>query len=194
MADGREEATWTYHAKEHETIKSYDFGDESLLRTWVLELKPKVVVDLGCGSGLWKNLFEGSKYIGIDQNKAMIDVAKTRWPNEDFRVVEWDNPSIPDKSVDMVFTSAVVQHNKHDEKDKVMQAIVRMLKKGGYYLATETTFRPDNYGHVFPGQPFNDDLTDGYSFTAKGWEVYMKKFGLKPVKYNGISEYLFKKL
>jgi len=47
-----------------------------------------LVVDLGCGSGLWAALLTGAKYrvIGIDASPAMIRIAHGRAPAAEFRV------------------------------------------------------------------------------------------------------------
>ncbi len=198
MADGRDEKVWTVHAEQHKDYtKPHHVADDALLRIWLEDTKAKKVLDLGCGSGLWMNLFKGCEYTGADQNAAMIGVAKARYPNESdkFVQVNWSDSGFKDGEFDLVFTSAVIQHNTHPDKDKVVQSIVRMLKPGGHYMMTECTFRPDNYHHAFPGKPgFHDNLDDGYSFTKNGWIKYMKKFGLELVKSNDQSEYLWRKV
>lgn len=195
MADGREVHVWTQHAEEQwEMNKPHKVSDDALLRLWLLEVDPKNVLDLGCGSGLWRYLFEDFDYTGADQNEQMIHYAKKRYPEhaDSFKVISWDNPEFAAGSFDMVFTSAVIQHNKHAEKDKVMEGIVRLLAKGGHYMCTETTFTPENYHHAFPNRPpFHDGLSDGYSFTKAGWVNYMKKFGLELEKFCSPGEYLF---
>ena len=47
-----------------------------------------LVVDLGCGSGLWaeKLVQKGYKVLGIDISEAMIDIARSRVPEAEFRV------------------------------------------------------------------------------------------------------------
>ena len=193
MADAKDEGCWTNHAKEHEIIKEYAITEDAPLRKMVLSLEGvKTVVDLGCGSGLIRHLFDGYNYIGVDQNEAMIAVARKRFPNDTFHVCNGRKLEVlGDASVDLFFTSAVLQHNLHNEKTEVVKEIVRVLRPGGYYLATENTFREDNYGTVFPRTLYADDLTDGYSFTPKGWENYMAPLGLRMIEYQKPSEYIY---
>ncbi len=199
MADGRDEKVWTFHAGEHKNIwKAHDVPEDAVLRVMLKQANPKgPCLDYGCGSGLWKNLFKDFDYYGVDQNEAMIKVAKERWPDQADRFIQvnWFGSHIDSGSVDLIFTSAVIQHNKHQDKDYMLKEFNRMLKPGGHYLMTECTFRPDNYRVAFPGVPnFHDNLDDGYSFTKNGWEQFMGSYGFKLVRYEHPSEYLWQKV
>lgn len=198
MADGREQHVWTQHAREHAEIKeAHKVSEDYCLRQWLKEVDPKgPCVDWGCGSGLWKNLFNGYQYFGVDQNPEMLRVARERWPEDkgSFIQVDWYGSTMNAESVDLIFTSAVIQHNLHEQKDKVVQEFRRLLKPGGYYLCTETTFSPSNYSHAAPGVPYSEDFSDGYSFTKSGWERYMKRHGFELVHFAEPSEYLWRKL
>lgn len=200
MADGRDEKVWTVHAKEHEDYsKPYAESDGINLRQWLVEVLPKgsKVVDFGCGSGLWRNIFVEYDYWGLDQNAAMIQVAKSRdnIMADKFIQTNWDNICLEDSSVDLIFTAAVLQHNKHPQKDKVVKEFHRILRPGGFYLATENTFREDNYKTTFrDGRAYSANLDDGYSFTPKGWEDWMRERGFELQKFENPSEYLYKRL
>ena len=53
------------------------------------QIRDGLVVDLGCGSGLWaeKLVQAGYQVLGIDISEAMIDIARSRVPEAEFRVV-----------------------------------------------------------------------------------------------------------
>jgi ubiquinone/menaquinone biosynthesis C-methylase UbiE len=199
MADARDERVWTYHSEEHKAEKVHIITEEIFLRRKLCESLPNktdcVVVDFGCGSGLWRNLFKEYNYIGVDQNAGMINVAKSRnLDNATFQQIDWNKLPFGDGTVDLIFTSAVIQHNKHSDKIPVLQEFHRVLRSGGFYLCTENTFRPDNYHISFRNQPFTDHLDDGYSFTASGWERFMRAQGFEQVEFSSPSEYLYKKI
>ena len=201
MADGREEHVWSNHAQEHRAIKEYKIPDDQVMRKWALSYlgENARVVDYGCGSGLWKDLFRGFAYEGLDQNPEMIKVAQDRYPEEAyrFRVTQWDKIPLPDASVDCVFTSSVIQHNTHEHKRRILTEFQRIVKPGGFYIMTENTFRPDNYQqHPVLGQEpvFRPDMEDGYSFTAQGWNAFIQEFGFRPVAYSHPSEYIFQRI
>lgn len=196
MADARDEGVWTRHAAEHKDIsKVHGVNDEFSLRKKLLELKRQhrvsKVLDLGCGSGLWRNLFEGFGYIGADQNEAMIRVAKKRLPDDKFFVSNGMDLVFDGGSFDVVFTAAVLQHNQNSDKVRVLAEIKRILRPGGFYICTENTFRKDNYELVFGDVPYVDNLTDGYSYTPNGWKKFMSENGFEMVWFEEPSCYLF---
>lgn len=200
MADGRDIAVWTKHAEEQweENKVGHHTEDDYVVRRWALErLAPgSKILDFGCGGGLWFRTWRGFDYSGSDQNENMIKHAKMRYPEDAgrFMVNEWDKLSYEDASFDAVFTSAVLQHNLHPDKEKAVQEIVRVLKPGGLYIATEDTLRPDNYHYSMPWEPqWHEDLDNGYSFTSKGWANFMARFGLKVVEFSPPGEHLFVK-
>jgi len=197
MADSTEEHVWTNHARElfELGLKKHDILADTPLRVKLLSLKDEVknVADFGCGPALWYNLFEGFQYIGIDQNAEMLKCAKLLCPDGTFIHTPAEATGLEGGSVDLVFTAAVLQHNRAVRKAAVVTEVVRVLRPHGYLLCTECTFRPDNYGHVFKNVPFSDDLSDGYSYTAVGWEKYMAGHGLTLLWHEDPSEYLFRK-
>lgn len=198
MADARDTKVWTNHAEQHKAEVLHTVTDKIFLRQKVLESVPNkdaVVVDFGCGSGLWRNLFGGYNYIGVDQNANMITVAESRkLENATFKQIEWNKLPFEDNSVDLIFTSAVIQHNTHADKVPVLKEFHRVLKPGGFYLCTENTFRQDNFRSSFPKGQLMPNSTDGYSFTPLGWEEFMKQNKFEMLEYSHPSEYLYRKI
>lgn len=171
-------------------------ADDAIFRLWLKEIGAKKVLDFGCGTGLWRYMFKDYNYTGVDQNTDMIAGANERFPQEpnSFKKITWDNVEIPDSSFDVIFTSAVIQHNIHTHKEVMLNEFKRILKKDGYYMCTECTFKPDNYWHVFKGLNYNEDISDGYSFTVSGWTKFMKQNGFELIKFEEPDMYLWKKV
>jgi len=197
MADGRDIDVWSRHADEQaqDNLKLHNFNDDYVLREWVRGLKEiEKVVDFGCGSGLWRDLFKEYDYLGLDQNDDMVKQAKERGESARcrFQRTLWNSLHLAKDSIDLVFTAAVLQHNNHVDKAVVLREIVRILKPGGYFMCSENTFRKDNYKLTFPDAPeFKEQMHDKYSFTRSGWGYFMKQFGLKMIKFKKPSEYLY---
>ena len=120
MADGREEHVWSNHSEEHKSISAYKIPDDQIMRRWLTRYAEpgSKVLDFGCGSGLWKDLFRDYEYYGYDQNPGMIKVAKERYPDSanQFGITEWNKIPFPDNYFDVIFTSSVIQHNNHEHK------------------------------------------------------------------------------
>lgn len=200
MADARDELVWTIHSEQHKAETLHKVTEDIFLRKKLCEIldptMKNVIVDFGCGSGLWRNLFKDYVYIGVDQNAGMIDVAKSRnLQDATFQQIEWNKLPFLDEKVDLIFTSAVIQHNRHHDKIPVLKEFHRVLRPGGYYLCTENTFRSDNYNISFKDhKSLTDQMTDGYSFTPNGWKDFMTSYGFEQVEYSYPSEYLYRKI
>jgi len=200
MADGREVDVWDRHAQEcrEQGRVPFRFNGNEWLRSQVVGLKNiDSVLDVGCGPGYWVNLFDGIRsYTGVDQSLEMLKLAKELNAQREGVVFiqgqarELDSISygLPGK-FDLVFTSSVLQHNRHEpDKREIVESIGRVLRPGGYFLCTENTFREKNCAASLN----NPGYTDGYSFTFEGWRDFMGGLGFILLGYNGESEYLYR--
>lgn len=182
MADARDVACWTNHAGEQLQQKAYrpsagsvlGLGDPLLVTLHALE-PWEYVLDFGCGTGLWRGIFKDSAvYVGADQNAAMVEGARERWPHDTFVQVEGTNDGKPMPfaagSFDIVFTSAVLQHNIYVDQEKIVREFNRVLKVGGRYVGLENTYGPLN-----PGTP------DNYTRTREGWRELFEDRGFEVV-------------
>jgi SAM-dependent methyltransferase len=219
MADGRDMACWDNHAREceEEARKPFEFDEYSLdgpkgyphvpnpKKNWLRDTMVSLdgiadVLDIGCGPCYWINLFKGFRYHGFDQSPEMLRVATKVITENDLlgNLVELYQgnarkleETFPEKKFDLIFTSAVLQHNRHDpDKIEIVRGMHNILRPGGYYLCTENTFRADNCPRSV-GMP---QYTDGDSFTPEGWEKFMLENGFETVEYHAPSEYLYRKI
>ena len=93
------------------------------------------ILDFGCGYGqlleaLSKIVSKPSKLIGIDADKNVVDQAKTRVPNIDFRQNKFiDSLSFPDASFDIVISVDALECIP--EKEPLINEIHRVLKPNG---------------------------------------------------------------
>ena len=228
MADAREEHVWTEHAlKDHVNIEPYKEckAIDNLLK--IMEITPKIVVDMGCGSGLWRPIFKDMNYIGVDQNEAMISVASRHYP----RAMIYQVPNVPGVAsdiqffrstkdtffirynlrdnmeslfeiqyssfsklldIDLIWFSAVLQHNRESDKDEIMSNVRKLLQPGKYLMFTETVFTPSN----LPPQylTFKEGMTDGWSYTRLGWNKYISKFGFELIVNDPFNYFLFRRI
>ena len=216
MADAREEHVWSEHAlRDHTNLTPYvgcTYIDDLLKLTKGV----KLVMDLGCGSGLWRPVFNKFKYIGLDQNKDMINVAKQHYPEAyvchdpnatwlndwlgDTAFAQYNGrqilTNIFDKGhiPDLVWCSAVLQHNRESDKDEIIKNVYNLLTPGKYWMFTECTFdlAENNYKHV--NNVYSEDMTDGWSYTSKGWERFMNDRGFKLVGMARFNYYLWERV
>ena len=207
--DAREK--WTPNACSPPLKK--DEGMAITIMALLKEFLPKHsrVLDLGCGIGRFAQLFTewmNYLYLGVDQSKEMIEEARRLHPFLPFRIM--NAMDMPVKKVlvpfGLVFSCAVLQHNRHEDKDKIIPKIREALKPDGLFLMFENTFTKENYHYALGGgapghgpipkdTPFTKEFTDGYSFTSEGWDKYISAFGFKLLKHDrSATLYLFQRL
>ena len=223
MADGRDLAVWDNHAIECEGEARKPFEFDSLLasseeqveyphvpdpkKNWLRETLESLdnvtdVLDIGCGPCYWINLFQGFRYHGFDQSPEMLRVASKVITENDLlgNLVELRQgnarklgETYPEKRFDLVFTSAVLQHNRHaPDKTEIVQGMYEILRPGGYYLCTEDTCREDNHPECVGAEGCLRGPE--YSFKPAGWEKFMSELGFETREYRAPSEYLYRKV
>ena len=207
MADGRDVQCWDDHAKECEEAGREPFevrddeGYQHWLRKTLLSLEDvHRCLDVGCGPCYWIHLFRGKQYNAVDQSMGMLRVATDTIIRNKLEGVVGELRQGQARQLldvykpgefDLVFTSSVTQHNRHEpDKREIIEGIHAILREGGYYLCTENTYRADNA----PQSVGNPDYTDGYTFTPEGWEKFMKPLGFELLEFNGKSEYLYRRI
>ncbi len=92
------------------------------------------ILDLGCGTGdLTEQISQsGAKVIGIDSSAEMIETAKGKFPEIDFRQADAIDFEI-NLEFDAVFSNAVLHWVL--EPDKVIKQVYSHLKNGGRFVA-----------------------------------------------------------
>lgn len=107
---------------------------QDILRTF--DIKDKTILELGFGAG--GNLIEfakmhPAKIYGADRSKTMYDLSSALMgdiPNLELHLIQNETLPFADRSIDMVFTITVLQHNT-DEKSlqKIIHELCRVAKE-----------------------------------------------------------------
>ena len=127
------------------------FGHEDQSRSAVWEVvirdffqawirRSDTVLDLGCGYGEFLNQVNAARRIGVDLNPD----SKSRVPAEvEFHQGPCDDLSfLPDGSVDVVFTSNVLEHLEDKAAvERTISEVRRVLKPGGHVIAMGPNIR-----------------------------------------------------
>jgi len=92
----------------------------------VKELKPKNVIDLGCGTGRWKGLLPIEDYTGIDITSEFIAMAKDNYPEGKF--FEMDIKDIKTK-FDLAFSFSSLLHIRPEEIEEYVKVIKKTAKR-----------------------------------------------------------------
>jgi len=99
-----------------------------------------LVVDLGCGSGLWARelLRAGYRVLGIDISEAMVEIAREKAPGAEFRVGSLFGTEIP--SCDAVTAVSEVLNYLFDPEnegrglERVFGRVYEALRSGGVFV------------------------------------------------------------
>jgi malonyl-CoA O-methyltransferase len=101
--------------------------------------EPENILDLGCGTGyftpLLKARYPRAGYVGLDIASGMVDYARSRCPDEcDWLVADAESLPLASESIDLVFSSLVVQWCARPEH--LLAELARVLRPGGLCVFT----------------------------------------------------------
>ena len=102
----------------------------------VTNVKAGSVLDVGCGTGDFVQLFDTSRtrYLGIDISENMIAECRRLFPGREFRVADGDAIDAPDASVDLVLSIGVLEYLKDPVSH--LKELSRVTKPGGHIIVT----------------------------------------------------------
>jgi ubiquinone/menaquinone biosynthesis C-methylase UbiE len=104
-----------------------------------IDLRAKVIVDAGCGSGYSSELlartFEPAQLFAFDLMPEQIHLARKRGLDINFKVGDMTAMELRDETADAVFIFGVLHHIPHWEK--ALGEVARVLKPAGVLLVEE---------------------------------------------------------
>jgi ubiquinone/menaquinone biosynthesis C-methylase UbiE len=144
----------SYNREAARYVKTSQAQTESLFRLFSLseirtkELRPRKILDVGCGTGPVISvfhelgLFPESDYLGIDLSAEMIALAKQNHESAriHFSVGDAEALAVEDQSIDVVISNAMLHWLNQPKLGttplKAFSEIYRVLKPGGLFLAS----------------------------------------------------------
>lgn len=87
------------------------------------------ILDIGCGTGYFSNLFSKDKYSGIDINKKYIEFAKKKYQGYCFIKSDILSFSLLNKHYDSAILISVLHHLSDAEINKILSKIIDKINK-----------------------------------------------------------------
>jgi len=110
------------------------FDEVFVLLRAVAEVRPRRVLDAGCGSGDWATLIAAPEVFGVDSSEAAVAAARVRG----VEAVVGDVADLPfeDESFDVVMCNAVLYHLPVPNAG--LREFARVLRAGGRFVGGYT--------------------------------------------------------
>ena len=97
-------------------------------------IKKKVGIDFACGDGKNSIYFKTKKYIGIDKDKKILEVAKKRYPKHSFKKENIVNFNYKKYSSDVVLSTNTFEHINPKLRKKAFRNLINIVKKNGVFI------------------------------------------------------------
>lgn len=99
------------------------------------------IVDCGCNIGTFcpQFLHAGFEYVGVDQSAEALRIASQRWSGTFARAFLWDDWPAHLGPFDVAICNAVLQHNLHAEKERILPRIAQAVNVDGLFAMQEST-------------------------------------------------------
>lgn len=150
------------------------------------------VVEIGCANGINVPLFLGIgrhvKYEGYDFSKALLKIAKARYPQLLLGFMDiTDSKTLPKQKYDAFYAAAVFMHVPQELWDGMFTNVEKILKPKGYGFITMPEQRPLKKSEL---DQRHFTLMNGEGFTkhlkARSWKVIKQgqRFGADNIPWN----------
>lgn len=94
------------------------------------------VLDLGCGNGRFYEKLKNTNYTGVDNSEKLIEIAKDKYPEADFKIASALDLPFKNEEFDKVYSFAVLHHIPQEYHNKFLEEVKRILKKDGVLILT----------------------------------------------------------
>lgn len=130
------------HAAEYDTHVSdpndsiyHSYYEKPAIRAILPNLKNKKVLALGCGSGVetpWFYEHGAAEVVGVDISEGLIKIARQKFPDTDFRVMDMTELNFSDESFDVVYSSLAVHYLP--DWVPMLEEVRRVLASDGVFV------------------------------------------------------------
>lgn len=154
--DKSKQASSVYDEIAKKYAKEFSKPSEHIEEFLALLPKNAKILDAGCGVGVNAEFMasEGFEIVGIDLSKEMINIARKKFPQIDFRQQDIREIDSPPNSFNGIFASFSLIHIAKKDIPTLLKKFHKLLKKRGViYIALQGAKSEE----IFVNGPFNPD-------------------------------------
>lgn len=145
-------------------------------------------LDLGSGDGHFTRVLTraGAQVVGVDVAQAAVQRARTRHPELDFVLGEFDGPlPLADNAFDLVWAGEVIEHVA--DTGRWLSEVRRVLAPSGRLLLSTPShgrLRVAALGIERFSEPLGDHL---HLYTRRSLQTLLAEFGFRPVELRAVG-------
>ena len=141
---------WNHRSSDIDEKGGTEKDDYALLSKIILSLKPRRILDIGCGSGRLFPLYKDLKIkevVGQDVSSKALKIAKDRYRFSNIKTTNQHilNLNFPMHYFDLIISNRVLQHIPHDE----IEVVIKKLTELGDYVYINEMSDSDYTGESF---------------------------------------------
>lgn len=162
----------------------HPFSYHPFVFNFIPDLRNKIIMDLGCGKGIWGYLIRTvrplgtGKLVGLDINKKYLEFVKKHNVYDKLIVGNITEIPIKDSSLDFIICSEVIEHLSKNKGRKFLNEVDRVMRTGGRVIITTPNANIDT--HIREGADSHDSLWSMADFKDKGYRVFGIGFKIHP--------------
>lgn len=161
----------------------HPFSYHPFVFNFIPNLEDKIIVDCGCGRGVWGYLIRATrpigsgKIIGIDLDKNYLDFCRKY--NIYDKLINGDISKLPfrNKSVDFLICSEVIEHLSLKKGLRFLEEVDRVMKEGGRAIITTPNIKIET---VLGGKDSHHSIWGVNEFKRRNFKVYGIGLKLSP--------------
>lgn len=149
-------AVYDAHVSNPEESIYHSYYEKPAMHELVGDVRGMKVLSIGCGSGVDTQWFidqGATKVVGIDISEGLVKIAKQKYPEVEFRVMDMLHMDFEDEMFDIAYSSLAIHYLK--DWTEALKETKRVLKPAGRYIFS--------CGHPIDSakEYFKDELQEG---------------------------------
>lgn len=166
-----------------------------LIRKWLSAVKPRNLLDIGCGQGVCSSVIDGTiDYVGVDPSSVLIDRAQKLYTSSNRKFIVGDALALPIENEAFNAEISIWVWSHLQDLEMASKEMFRTLQPGGSFLII--TANPDTYDErktFYKSYEENNgllvgtfDLGEGNQLTDSTLYLHSKEYIKESIESSGL--------